>query len=452
MNIYSIYSDRERTGTLLNGKLDFLEKLNNDKVVIGYDLGNVCSQISYSTGGDKAPETLSQVTGSEQYNIPTVLCKRQGVNQWFFGREALEYAGEKGGTLVENLVARAKKGEKIYIEEQEFDPVALLTLFIRRSLSLLAPVAMPDKVAGILFTCEELEQDMVSVLNQVIPGLGLKTKNICFQSHVESAYYYNLYQPEELWRGQVLLYEYKGEGMRRYRMECNRRTTPVVAFMDTVWYDFPSPFQVPEQEYLQERAFREMDSLFLDIVTNDCQERMISSVYLLGEGFGGDWLQESLKFLCRNRRVFQGNNLFSKGACYSMLERLQGSEKGKNYVFLGDEKLKANIGMKVVRRGEDSYFALLDAGTNWFETRRELDFLLESGNSFSIVVTPLSGGSVREIQISLEGLPERPRLAGRLHLLAEMVSADKVQIKVEDRGFGELFPASGKEWNEILEV
>lgn len=437
---------------MLNGKLDFLEKLNSDKVVIGYDLGNYCSQISYSTEADKVPETLSQVADSEQYNIPTVLCKRQGVNQWFFGREALEYAKEKEGTLVDNLVVRAKQGEKIYIEEQEFDPAALLALFIRRSLSLLAPVGLADKITGILFTCEELEQDMVSVLNQVIPGLGLKTKNICFQSHVESAYYYNLYQPEELWRGQVLLYEYKGEGIRRYRMECNRRTTPIAAFMDTEWYEFPNPFLVPEQEYLREQAFREMDSLFLEIVTNDCKERVVSSVYLLGEGFGGDWLQESLKFLCRNRRVFQGNNLFSKGACYGMLERLQASENGKNYVFLGTEKLKANIGMKVVRRGEDSYFALLDAGTNWFETRRELDFLLESGDSFLIVITPLSGGSIREARIALEGLPERPRLACRLHLTIEMVSVDKVQIRVADMGFGELIPSSGKEWNEILEV
>lgn len=330
---------------MLNGKLDFLEKMNNDKVVVGYDLGNRYSQISYCIGQGTVPETLSQVAGSEQYNIPTVLCKRKGVNQWFYGKEALKYAEENEGTLVDNILELAKDGEKVLIEEQEFDPLALLTLFIRRSLSLLAPVCSLDKITGIMFTCDDLEQSMVAILSKVTMGLGFKTKNICFQSHVESVYYYNLYQPPELWNHQVLLYEYRNDGIKSYRMECNKRTTPIVAFIDMENHLFRSPLAIPQEDYLRVDAFRDMDSKFLDIVTRDCEDRIVSSVYLLGEGFCGDWLQESLKFLCRNRRVFQGNNLFSKGACYSMLEKQQASELGRSYVFLGNEKLKANIGI-----------------------------------------------------------------------------------------------------------
>lgn len=437
---------------MLNGKLDFLDKMNNDKVVIGYDLGNRYSQISYSLGQGMVPETLSQVAGSEQYNIPTVLCKRKGVNQWFYGKEALKYAEENEGTLVDNILELAKDGEKILIEDQEFEPLALLTLFIRRSLSLLSHVCSIDKIAGIMFTCDDLEQSMVAVLSKVTMGLGLKTKNICFQSHVESVYYYNLFQPAELWNQQVLLYEYRNDGIKSYRMECNKRTTPVVAFIHMENHVFRSPLAIPEEDYLRVDAFRDMDGKFLDIVTGDCEGRIVSSVYLLGEGFCGEWLQESLKYLCRNRRVFQGNNLFSKGACYGMMEKQQASELGKNHVFLGNEKLKANIGMKVVRRGEDSYFAILDAGTNWFEATGELDFLLESGNSFHIVVTPLNGTVAQNVEICLDGLEERPAGTTRLRLLADMISESKVQIRVEDLGFGEIFPATHKKWKEILEV
>ncbi len=438
--------------TLLNGKLDFLEKMNSDKVVIGYDLGNRYSQISYSFGPEMVPETLSQVAGSEQYNIPTVLCKRQGVNQWFYGREALKYARENGGILIENILELAKDGERLVIEEQEFDPLALLTLFIRRSLSMLSNICSMDKIAGIMFTCDDLEQNMVSILSKVTVGLGLKTKNICFQSHVESVYYYNLYQPEQLWNNQVLLYEYRNDGIKSYRMECNKRTTPIVAFIDMENHSFRNPLSIPEEGYLRTDALREMDERFLDIVSRDCEGRVVSSVYLLGEGFCGDWLQESLRFLCRNRRVFQGNNLFSKGACYGMLEKQQASEMGKSHVFLGNEKLKANIGMKVMRRGVDSYFAILDAGTNWFEAKGELDFLLESGNVFQIQVTPLNGTTIQNVEICLEGLEERPAGTTRLNLLADMISENKVQIRVEDLGFGEIYPATHKKWKEILEV
>ena len=64
-----------------------------DKIIIGYDLGNAFSQISYSyLSQDCEVETLSCVAGEEHYNIPTVLCKRQGTGQWLFGREALRFA------------------------------------------------------------------------------------------------------------------------------------------------------------------------------------------------------------------------------------------------------------------------------------------------------------------------------------------------------------------------
>lgn len=60
---------------------------NGGKLIVGYDLDDEYSQISYCMA-DGDVETLSSVAGTENYNIPTVLCKREGVNQWFCGREA----------------------------------------------------------------------------------------------------------------------------------------------------------------------------------------------------------------------------------------------------------------------------------------------------------------------------------------------------------------------------
>lgn len=424
----------------------------SDRILIGYDLGNRYSQISYCLCGGEAPETLSVVAGSENYNIPTVLCKRKGVSQWFFGKEACKYTEENDGTLVENLVELAKAGEKLLIEGEEFDPVALLTLFIKRSLSLLSGIGSMDKIEGIMFTCNELDRGMVETLSRVSAGLGLKTRNISFQGHVESVYFYNIYQPAELWNQQVLVCDYQEDGIKVYRMECNKRTTPIVAFIDDEMHPFRSPLSIPEEEYLRADVYRDMDQKFLNIMEEVCDSRLISSVYLLGDGFQGDWLEDSLKFLCRNRRVFQGNNLFSKGACYSVMEKYSASETGKSYVFLGNEKLKANIGMKVLRRGMDSYLALLDAGTNWFEARREIDFLLESEDFFTIMITPLNGKDVRLVKISLEGLPQRPEGVTRLHMVIEMTGENQIQFTVEDLGFGEIFPASHQVWEENLEV
>ncbi|HKM35083.1 MAG TPA: DUF5716 family protein [Lachnospiraceae bacterium] len=423
-----------------------------DKIIIGYDLGNIYSQISYCTYDSDVPETLSVVTGGENYNIPTMLCKRQGVNQWFYGKDAIKHADMEDGFLVQDLLLKARSGEKVVIEDEEFDPVALLTLFIKRSLTLLTTISQSACIDALMVTCEVLDSTMVDILNRVMTGLALKTKNVCFQGYVESFYFYTLYQPEELWMRQVLVCDYVTDYIKIYRLECNRRTTPVVAFVDEEEFPFIQSAELPQEENLRKNISEQMDSRFLSVLNEVCEGRIISSAYLIGEGFRDEWMKESLRYLCRGKRVFQGNNLYSKGACLGMKEKLFSSEKGKTHVFLGNEKLKANIGMKALRQGEDSYYALMDAGVSWFEAQCSLEFLLDEGNSFSLVITPLNGRDIKSAQVTLDGLPMRTGGASRLFLEMKMISENTIQLKVEDLGFGELFPSSHQKWTESFEV
>lgn len=87
----------------------FREKKN--LVFAGIELGNRISQISFCRSDKPEPETVSVVAGKEQYGIPTVLCKRFDVNQWFFGKDALKHGDGVEGVLVENLLSRAVAGK-----------------------------------------------------------------------------------------------------------------------------------------------------------------------------------------------------------------------------------------------------------------------------------------------------------------------------------------------------
>lgn len=407
----------------------------SEKVIVGYDLGNKYAQIScYVTGSEEEIRTLSSVAGSSVYTIPLALSKRQGVNQWFYGSEAIRYAGEEEGILVENLLKLARDGEPVQIDGAPIDPVALLTLFLKRSLGLLSQVTNTERIGALMITCEELDHRMLEVLTTATEGLHLKTDQICFQSHVESFYYYNLYQPEELWRHKTILCEYGDASIRTYCMECNRHTTPVVAYMEEREFPFPVP---------------ESDEKMQEIAKKLCENQMISSVYLIGEAFSRDWMKESLRYLCKGRRVFQGNNLFSKGACYGMMERLTPGENGKNYVFLGKDKLKSNIGMKVLRQGEESYQALLDAGINWYEAKNTMEFYLLEGRAVEILITSLTGKGNRIARIVPEELQEG---IIRLRISVEMRDDTHLKVELEDLGFGTFRAATHHIWKEEIEL
>lgn len=423
--------------------------LKNDKLIVGYDLGNQFSQISYAVSADGEAETLSQVAGAQNYNIPTALCKRIGANQWFYGKEALRNAAEQQGILVENLVELALDGEPILVEEDSYDPVSLLTLFFKRSLGLLSQAGTSEKLGALMITCEQLDYRMVELLNEVVDGLRLKTEKIYFQSHTESFYYYMLHQPRELWKARSVLFDYRWDRIKIYAMDYNRHTTPIVTFIEENEAELPERYRDTDREALTEGEKHTLDRAFLKLADTVFHDRAVSSVFLIGDGFSEDWMKDSLRFLCRGRRVFQGNNLFSKGACHGVQERLLVSQAGKEYIFLGDDKLKANIGMDILNQGQASYLALLDAGINWYEADQITELYLQEGNQISLKITPLIGKELRIAQITLEDLPPGiSRLRMRLYLETE----SRLVVEVEDMGFGELRASTGKNWREMIEL
>lgn len=417
---------------------------NSEKIILGYDLGNEFCQISYALANDGEVETLSQTAGEQNYNIPAVLCKRPGMNQWFYGKDALRYAEENGGILVNDLLGQALDGEPVIIEGESFDPVALLALFFKRSLGLLSQVSSSERIWALMITCEMVDDRVLEVLKQMVAAVHIRTDKVAFQSHTESYYSYMLRQPEQLWRNRSLLFDYRGSCMRIYRMECNRRTRPTVVFIR----EEAHPFYAAGPLAQGQGAGDELDKAFLQIAEGACEDRP-ESVYLIGDGFQQEWMKESLRLLCHGRRVFQGNNLFSKGACCGMQERLYPGETGKAHVFLGQDKLKANIGMQLMRQGEESYCALLDAGVNWYEADHTVEFYIRDGNEITLRVTPLTGKAPKETKIILEDFPANiARLRARFFLEAENL----LSVEVQDLGFGDIRPSSRRVWQEKIEL
>lgn len=426
---------------------------NSKRFVLGYDLGDEVSQISFLASDSDMPETLSILAGAELYNIPTVLCKRYDVNQWFYGKEAVKHISDNDGCEVKNLVSLARKGEMITVDGTEYDPIALLTLFVKRTLSLLSMEMSINLVDSIMVTTRNLDNRMVNVLNMVMGGLELGNVQVYYQSHEESFYYYMLYQPEELMVRDVLACDYAFGDMTVYRLALNHNTRPVVATITKKVYNemYLPEGQVPTDSS-RSRVLEELDESFLKIMEENCENCIVNSVFLLGDGYKDNWMKTSLEYLCRTRRVFQGNNLFSKGASIAARERINSSGAADKYVYLGEDKLKANLGLMLQKQGTEVYHALLDAGVNWYEAAGQLETILDSGNKIDIQMTPLTGGEVTVISIVLDGLEKRPDRTTRLRITIDLTAVDRVRVRIEDLGFGELFKSSGKSWTQEFEI
>lgn len=435
-----------------------LEKKNN-KYMVGFDLGDRDAQISFCSTQQAEAETVPAVAGTKQYNIPVMLCKRKGTRQWIYGREALQMAQDGEGIFVDNLFSGAIEGKKVLIEGEEYDFLTLLTLFVKKCFGLLSMTVSLDRIEVLMFTSRESESRVAGVIQQVVETLDLKDTRVFFQSHEESYYYYLLHQtPEFRQTGSVIL-DFE-EMLRVYRLEWNRRTTPVVSFVTEKECDECIQPLWAEEEAERKQQMEELDEKALENVISVFQNRTIGSVFLIGSGFQENWADRALQYICRGRRVFKGNNLYSKGAAYGALEKFCLTKEGKEHTFLGKEKLKTNIGLQILRDGKEGYLPLLDAGINWYDAVYEKEFYLESGNSYQVMLTPLTNVSpekeaagkypVRYEKVQLSGLPSRPDGAARLHVSMYMDGAEKLHIKTEDLGFGELYKSSGLVWEQDI--
>lgn len=422
--------------------------LNRERLLVGYDIGEDYAQISYAFLEEEV-ETLSSIAGEQKFNIPAVLCKKPGANQWLYGKEALRYAQEQDGILVDRLLCLVQDGEPVQIDGESYLPEALLALFMKRSLGLLTQTAENSRIYALAVTCRMLSSNLKKALERAVSRLQLKTEKILFLSYEESYYHYMLYQPEELWTERTVLFDYRGSRILTYTLEFNRNTVPVAALAETGEYPFPAYENMPEDEKLRFSRLERLDGELLELAEEVCRNRRIQSVYLIGENFSDEWMKASLKFFCSGRRVFQGNNLYSKGACYFLKEQLQDKSRELGCVFLGNDKLKVNVGMRLFKQGREILLPVLKAGASWFEAEETLEVYLLEGNCIEVAVAPLTGKGGKLAQIILEQLQgDVCRVRAHFYMLRENLMA----VEIEDLGLGEFRPATHHVWKEEIRL
>ena len=378
------------------------------RTIIGMDLENECSQISYYSDRAGEPETVSIVENQDKYLIPTP----EGLLR------------ERGKEKVRDLAE-----------------------FIKACISYLRPV--PDMTdIFLMITMREVRQPWIGWLHDACQMLGMERENVFLQTYQESFFYYVLNQKKELWNHDAALFEYTQSGIRSWMMKMDNRTRPaLVSVVQGEEIHLGSPAGRSEEEW---NAVR--DQKFLELIQSTFQEKIVSSTFLIGDSFDKTWAVESLQYLCRKRHVFQGKNLYTKGACYAMCHKLHIGKNLDAWLYQSKDMTEYNISMQMNIRGQKTDYMLLSAGMNWYDAQNNCEILLDEGKELVLYARSMRGGETSSYTIVLKGLPERPVKTTRLRISLAYQSAKVCKVTVKDMGFGEFFPSSGLIWESMLNM
>lgn len=412
----------------------------NNQLVVGIDLSEKYTLISTCHDPQEGVITYSTDKDNGTFRIPVAAFKLPGSEKYVFGAEAISSAAAfKMKYETSLLEAAIKSSEKNGVNRD--DPnVALLGKFLSYLLRLPEETAY-SRVNALCITERKVHPLTGKVILEAVRSAGIGIPSVRVISYAESFFFYALSQPIGLWRDGVLLYDYSDSAFESNCLSIDHSTSPAVVRNKKRSREEMVPFFGADRKRLDER--------FAAIAMEDLKSG-VSGTYLTGEAFNERWEQKTLRVILSRSRVFKGQNLYSKGACYAAADITDLIRISRRYVYFGDDSISSNVSIRALSEGKEVLIPVADAGDKWYESEKTLEVMVGQDRELIVVITDILDKDERNKVIRLDFLPARPDRAGRIKLEFSFLSADRLIVTITDLGFGEIFRSSDRSVKEEI--
>lgn len=405
--------------------------------IIGIDLRNDYSQVCYFNVAKGEPESVSFKPPASDLRVPTVVLREyNNESGWMAGEVAVSCSAIGEGVLFDGLLDAAKNGKTVTKNNISATPAQLimvyLTFLVQSATRAFGRDETPDRIC---ISIEDYCKQTLDVLDEAVRMMGISKDKIIYSSHVEAFVYYALSQKRDLWKNDNVVFDYGKDGLIYSRMGTAPYGGSTIVMSERI--DLRSQVgYTADGDEIEDTLLRKAKELF--------DGKLISTVYLTGEGFEGSFsCDRFINFVCNKRRAFAGQNLYVKGACYQAYEMSVG-DKLKDCIVCCNERIPAGIEMKICDRGVDKILRMVRPGVNWYMAGCSYDFIVDDCRELEIFLSPVGRRDKRQIKIPLTDFPVRDDKASRITVSLDFTDDTYCHLTVEDKGFGEFVKSSGR--------
>lgn len=439
-------------------KIEWVDKINKElrgkgKTYIGYDLGAGYGEVSVFTEHSLKPVTLLSRNDATVFHFPCMLVKYNG--RFYAGFEALALSTEEGAYVFEDLLEIAMNQATIVVGGQRFDTEYLLGLFLKLTLQLPEEYGKLEKAGGIMFTTyidedPALQMRVYEVLTRATAQFFGKRTKLYLQTRSESIYYFMMHQEESMYQENTLIFDYQKDYLRSYFFRIHGTSEPFTVSVDRV--DYPDMQVIVSNGQSDRTVSKEtyLDRVFYQVLENVEKNYNFGLSYLIGDEFKGDWLNQSLNKLCTHGRVFQGNNLYSMGACYCLRQVVEENPILEQYIYLSKQEIAFDIGIYCRKQGvmqseqEAEYISIFQGGSAYEDCKKELYLIPEGEKELLIEAKALSNHEPKFFCLDLQEFEVKQTGLSKWKVSLEFLNQQTLEVRIEDIGLGQVFPGSGK--------
>ena len=301
-------------------------------------------------------------------------------------------------------------------------------------------------IRKLVISLPEYDARIYQLLSGLWKLMDVPESAIEITSHLDSGLFYIFNQEQGLWINSVALYDYNADGLDYYRIDTSRNKKPEI--ITVTHEDYSS--QMSMAKYGNDTY--QMDADFARIAEYELKKAYISSVYLTGVAFNSKWMKKSTAVLCQGRRVFVGQNIYTKGACY----RAVGGDYRDFYdrFFIETkENVLFDVGLSLDDGGEkNSFYPIVSGGKQWYNIRGKINVILDDTDSITLVYRSRHTEAEKREVVKIHGIPKRPNKTTKLSLEVEFENPTDGAVIIRDLGFGKLFPTTNKIYRKEFSI
>ena len=210
-------------------------------------------------------------------------------------------------------------------------------------------------------------------------------------------------------------------------------------------------WELAKKNYEALEENQDIEYMFLNTANTILHKKMVTTIYVTGKGFEKAWATEALRKLCNGRRVFRGQNLFTKGACYAA-RALTEEEKLKEFIFLHDDMLTSDISITTYHDAKIHDVVLARAGTLWSDIDASIDIIPDNEDEIQITDRNILSRETRAHILSLSGFAARENKMTRFTVRIRFADRNTCIVTLKDNGFGEFSPSTNRIWERYIKL
>lgn len=419
--------------------------MDKHSLLVGLDLGEKTTQLSCFDHKLFEPVPVGRevhIDKDREYEIPTALVAIPSVGEWRYVEEG---ALPPGGVLIEHILQHVREEELFTVEGYTFQSKDVLKRYLVKILSLLKEYSPDEMIKRLVITIPEKHPVLIAVLREICADLDILGDRLVIQNHKQSYMYYAVSQPKELWLNNVGMFEFNREHLAYYQINIDRRTTPWIVGVNQKNLDSQMDYDMISDEEV------DISYAFVNLAETVLHKKMVTTLYVTGEAFELEWADEALKELCGGRRVFRGQNIYTKGACYAARE-FTDEAKLQQCMFLDEDMITSNISIRTYHEAEMQDVLLAKAGTFWDEIDTSIDVIPDQEMEIQMITQDVLRHETTTHMLSLSGFTERKNKMTRFTIRIRFADTETCIVTLKDNGFGEFYPSSNRIWERSIKV